>query len=167
MSDHDDKHKMHVDDVLLGTIILLAPPQVRNHVLSVIRRHVSIIAAERAQELMTTIDMSKGLLPFLEMSKRELCDGLKGPTDGTVDTEEDFLLDLVMKIVRGEIPVAVAHIDPLGGVEKMHTVNADPNAFAEPTKGCNCLRCKHIKDMENKGLRLKNNGTTVPFDRLN
>lgn len=165
--DDEDEH-LHVDEILLATLVLMAPDGVRKLLVDKLRAQVSIIAAEKAEELIKEIVQLEDVDKFLATAQAKLCPHLRGPTGERQFISPRELLETIFKKVEsGEIPVTVARLNDKGEIHEVNPSTLVPEAFAEVTPNCNCPRCRHIKELESKGLRLRNDGSTVPFDRLN
>lgn len=167
--EHEDEDKhMHVDEIVIAALVLSAPPEILAVLVDRMRAEVSIIAAEKALELVMEIKKLGSVDALFAAAKEKLCPELVGPTgERTVYLASEFLKKIFEKVEKGEIPMTVARMNDKGEIHEMDMDSLDPNAFAELTPNCGCPRCRKIKDLESRGLRLKNNGTTVPFDRLN
>lgn len=171
-TDHEEdeatsEEKFEIDDIMLAVLLLTAPAEVKNTVVGYIRTQISGVAADAAEELIRAVETFGDLKNFTEYVKNDMDPKLMGPTGKRTHVSPEDLLETLKAVARGEVPVHVARINDKGEIHLMDPSTLAPEAFAEVTPNCGCPRCQHIKDLESKGLRLRNDGSTVAFDRLN
>lgn len=169
--DHDDDgdEHFHVDDILLGLLVLMAPEVILKNAVELLREGTSIKAGDHAADLIKTIrEKVQDVDAYLKMTGEDLCPNIQGPKKPVDEilSQKRELETTLSQLLGQRVVVAQIAIDGTPEAEALKA-KYDPKAFVKADEGCYCDKCKKIRDLDAKGLRLRNDGRIVAVDRLN
>lgn len=153
MTTDDDNDELYdIEEILLLSLISAAPPMIRQTLVQQLREKVSIKAGDAAAKIMeeTTRYFPSREFMFAEM-KGKLLEELRGETaERTVDPRLASLADTLKQIFGLTGDVEVVEV----GRQPVMVPQPQERRFVEPTQGCGCEGCTHVRSMMEKGIRI-------------
>lgn len=148
-----DDENYDIEEILLMSLISIAPPMIRAALAQQLRERVSIKAGDAAAKLM---DATTRMFPnrefMFEEIRKHLLEDLRGDTlKKTVDPNTSVLVDALKQLLGISGDVEVIGV-PEGSV--LGSQELPDRRFAEPTPDCTCRGCTYVREMQEKGIKI-------------
>jgi hypothetical protein len=153
MSDEEDRGYTLME-MMLTVLVKMAPERVKEFMVERIKQEISVKAGEATQEAMAGIDDCYTDAVDMWTDLREnIVDELEGPAVSKEETLKDLKARVIEAFARLGIEDVVLDVVPMPAAGPTTPIVRELE-YVEPTEGCACRGCEHIKALKDRGIRI-------------